>query len=77
MMWQDILVGVGEWIFIISLLFSIFSKDKPSIYTSLTTGLVLTAFSISFFTLNLYISAISSFGCAICWYILFIQKWMT
>ncbi|MFW6283209.1 MAG: hypothetical protein ACOC1P_04125 [Minisyncoccales bacterium] len=74
MIWQDLVISIGEWIFIVSLMFSIFSKNKPSIYTSLTTGIVLTFFGISFFTLNLYMAGVSSLGCAICWYILFVQK---
>lgn len=74
MIWQDIVISAGQWIFIIALIPSIFSQNKPDIRTSLMTAIVLTAFSFTFFTLDLVIGGISSLGTATCWWILFIQK---
>lgn len=74
MIWQDIVISIGQWIFVISLVFSIVSKDKPSIWTSIITGIVLTSFSFSFITLGMMVAGISSLATATCWYILFFQS---
>ena len=61
--------------FIIALLPSIFSKDKPAIATSLITGTVLTIFAFTFATLSLWLSAVSTMFVSIVWFILAFQKW--
>ena len=75
-MWQDWLLGVGAWVFIIALIPAIKGKqsDKPPKSTSLMTGGVLTVYVVCMLTLGLIISAISTGGTALCWWILFFQK---
>jgi len=74
MIWQDIVISVGQWIFIIALMPSIFSQNKPDVKTSLITAIVLTVFGFTFLTLNLIIGGLSGLGTAFCWWILFVQK---
>ena len=75
MSWQDIVFTVGSFIFTIALIPAIKSKDKPPIKTSLTTSLVLFAFVVCYVSLGFYVSAISGGLTAICWFILFLQKY--
>ena len=76
MSWQDMVIAIGSWIFIVALLPSIFSQNKPDVKTSIMTAVVLTVYGFVFFTLGLIFSAISGMGTAVCWWILFIQKIM-
>ena len=56
MVWQDIVLSVGAWIFFIALIPSIKSRDKPAIMTSLPTGIVLVIFALTYATLGLWLS---------------------
>ena len=73
MIWQDVVIGVGNWIFVLALIPSIISNKKPAIATSLITAVVVTVFSYCFFTLELYHSMISSIAVGVSWWILFLQ----
>jgi hypothetical protein len=72
--WQDLVFMAGNVLFSVSLLPSIFSKDKPSIWTSLPTALMLTAFCVALFTLDLVKGAAAQAFTALAWWILFLQK---
>ena len=74
MAWQDFVFAGGQWVFIIALLPSILGKDKPALSTSVMTSVVLVAFAVSFATLSLWISAVSTACSAAAWVILGIQK---
>lgn len=74
MSWQEIVLAAGQVIFIIALLPSIFSKDKPEIWTSILTGAVALSISITYTTLSLEAAAISAFFNFVAWSILAIQK---
>ncbi|MFP4616740.1 MAG: hypothetical protein ACLFNR_01085 [Candidatus Paceibacterota bacterium] len=73
MIWQDIVLSVGQWVFILALLPSIFSSEKPAILTSLITGLVLAVFAFTFYTLELLASAVSTACVSLTWAILVFQ----
>jgi len=73
-MWQDWVIATGQWLFILALVPTLLSKDKPNKYSSLMTGTILLSFVVSFWSLSLLYSAASSFLVAVCWYILFLQK---
>ena len=73
MKWQDIILGVGGFIFSISLLPSIFGEGKPEMLTSLLTATVLTVFAITYFSLKLRLAALSTILTAICWWVLLVQ----
>jgi hypothetical protein len=74
MSWQEIVLAIGQIVFIIALLPSIFSKDKPDIWTSILTGTVALSISITYTTLSLKAAAISAFFNFVAWSILAIQK---
>jgi len=73
MIWQDIVIGIGNWIFVLALIPSIVSDKKPALVTSIITAIVVTVFAYCFFTLELYHSMISSAAVGVCWWILFLQ----
>lgn len=74
MSWQETVLAVGQVVFIIALLPSIFSTDKPEIWTSILTGTVALSISITYTTLSLKAAAISAFFNFVAWTILAIQK---
>lgn len=74
MTWQAIVLTLGQVVFIIALFPSIFSKDKPEIWTSILTGTVALSISVTYTTLSLKLAAISAFFNFVAWAILAIQK---
>ena len=76
MAWQDIVLSVGQWVFIIALLPSVFGKDKPAFSSSVITGGVLGVFALTFATLSLWVSAFSTTLVSITWFVLAVQKYL-
>ena len=76
MTWQDIVLSIGQWIFVIALLPSVFGKDKPAFSSSLITGAVLAVFAFTFATLSLWVSAFSTSLVSITWFVLAAQKYL-
>ena len=74
MQWQDWVFSIGSWIFIIALIPTIKGKDKPQLSTSLITGTILATFAVAYFTLELWLSTISTIGTSLSWFILAYQK---
>ena len=74
MIWQDVVIMVGCFGLAVALLPSIFSKAKPARSTCLLSAVILTAFTVSFGTLGLWLSTAAEAVAALCWYILLIQK---
>lgn len=75
MHWQDIILSVGQYIFVIALLPSVFGKDKPALSSSLLTGSILAVFSVVYATLGLWSSTIASVVVAVTWFILAWQQY--
>ncbi len=71
--WQDVVLMIGGFIFAPSLIVSIVNNVKIPIATSLPTALVLTAFVWCFTTLKFRLAALATSLTAICWYILLIM----
>ena len=69
--WQDIVLMIGGFIFAPSLLVSIINKAVIPTATSLPTALVLTVFVACYLTLGLRLAAFSTGVTALCWYALF------
>ena len=69
--WQDIVLMIGGFIFAPSLIVSIVNNVEMPIATSLPTALVLTAFVGCYITLKLRLAAIATSLTAICWFVLF------
>lgn len=73
--WQDWVLTLGQLVFFFALLPSVFSQEKPHPSTSLLTGSVLLVFAVTFSTLDLLWSAITSGLVAVTWLTLFGQYW--
>ena len=74
LIWQDIVLMMGGFIFAPSLVVSIVQKTDIPIMTSLPTALVLTAFVFCYLTLKLRLAALATSLTALCWYILFFME---
>ncbi|HEY4473962.1 MAG TPA: hypothetical protein VI957_02275 [Candidatus Paceibacterota bacterium] len=75
MAWQDIILSVGQYIFVIALLPSVFGGDKPALSSSLLTGFVLAIFSAVYASLDLWSSTIASAIVATTWFVLAWQQY--
>ena len=74
MSWQDIVLSVGSWIFIIALFPSLLGKDKPPVSTSFLTGGILLIYALTYITLHLWLSIASTGILALAWLWLGVQK---
>jgi hypothetical protein len=74
MIWQDVVLGGAQIFFAVSLLPSVFSKDKPALATSIMTSFMLYVICFVNYTLNLYGAAAGLFLVASLWGILAFQK---
>jgi hypothetical protein len=72
--WQDIVISVGAIIFALALWPSILSKDKPALWTSLVTGIVLFVFALTYGSLSLWYAAATTAITASLWIVLVVQK---
>ena len=72
--WQDGVIAFGQVIFFASLLFTVFSKEKPSLWTSIPTGIVLIIYAYTFFTLKLWYGGGMSALVAVTWLVIGCQK---
>lgn len=61
-------------VFIIALLPSVFSSDKPEIWTSIITGTVALSIAVTYVTMSLPVAAVSAFFNFVFWSILALQK---
>lgn len=75
MNWQDLVFFAGGWVFVISLIPTLKGKQKPEVITSVTTSTILFAFTVSFATLGLWLSASSNLATAIAWAVLAYQRY--
>jgi hypothetical protein len=71
---QDIILTGGFLIFIVALIPSVISKDKPALLTSLPTGIVTVVFVGVYVSLNLWYSAVTTALLAVMWLVLAAQK---
>jgi hypothetical protein len=69
----DYLFGIGSLFFVVALIPSIISKNKPHPGTSLITAAILYMFATIYVGMYLEFAAIVTYVTAICWSILFIQ----
>ncbi len=74
MHWQQTILAIGQVVFIIALLPSVFSNDKPEIWTSIITGSVALSIAITYTTMSLPVAAVSAFFNFVFWAILATQK---
>jgi hypothetical protein len=75
MAWQDIILSIGNFIFVIALLPSVFGPDKPALSSSLLTGAVLSCFTVIYASLALWTATIAVGLSAFVWFVLAYQQW--
>ena len=74
MIWQDVVLMIGGFVFSIALIPSIRGKQKPAKSSCLLTGSALTVYSIVYFTLGLWLACVSGVLTALAWWILLFQR---
>ena len=77
MHWQDVVLTIGQVIFIIALFPSILSKDKPALQTCMLTSAVAFSIAVVYLTLSIPFAAISAALNGTLWLVLAVQKWRT
>ena len=75
MHWQELVFFLGQMIFNISLLPSIFSKDKPALITSMLTATVIFVYVFVYGSLSLWLTGISVGTTGLLWAVLAYQKY--
>ncbi len=75
MHWQDIVISVGQYIFALALLPSIFSADKPALSSSVLTSVIIIVFGVVYGTLGMWSSVVASAVLAVGWSVLAFQKY--
>ncbi|HEX5744574.1 MAG TPA: hypothetical protein VFX84_03965 [Candidatus Saccharimonadales bacterium] len=73
MVWQDYVIAVAQIGFVIALIPTLRSKNKPPVATSFMTVVLLTVISFCMLTLHLYFSAITALAIDITWLTIGIQ----
>lgn len=76
MNWQDYVLSAGSLVFAVALIPSITSKNKPSIFTSSITVVVLLVFALVYLSLSLLFAAATVFVTSILWAVLAVQKYL-
>lgn len=74
MSWQEVVLAVGQILFLVALIPSILTDDKPEIWTSLMTGAVALSISITYLTLHIKLASVMAFLNFVAWGILAVQK---
>lgn len=74
MSWQDLVLTAGSIAFLIALLPSVLSDDKPARATSLLTGAVLLVFAGVYASLELWFTTVVTTATGLLWLTLFVQK---
>ena len=73
MIWQDIVLAIGGFGFVIALIPSIRTSNKPDWKSSLMTGSILLIFTICYATLGLWLAFCSTLLVSACWFLLLYQ----
>lgn len=68
-------MALGQVVFILALLPSVFSSDKPEIWTSIITGSVALSIAITYITMAIPVAAVSAFFNFVFWSVLAVQKY--
>lgn len=74
MSWQDIVLSIGNVVFSVALLPSVFGKSKPAFSTSLMTGTTLLVFAVVYASLDLWVAMSVTIIGASLWLLLAFQK---
>jgi len=74
--WQDVVLGIGSFIFAVALIPSVMSDHKPALWTSILSSVVLVAFVATYASLSLWYATFSTSLTALLWGILALQKFV-
>lgn len=75
MIWQDLVLTVGQLCFFAALIPTIRAKEKPAFKTGLITAVVLTVYIPTFWTLKVYLSVFCTILLTGGWWVLTYQSW--
>jgi hypothetical protein len=71
--WQDVIFAAGEIVFMLSLLPSVFSEQKPAPLTSIATALMLCLFLFVHASYKLWMAFTLCTATIALWFVLFLQ----
>ncbi len=74
MRWQDIVISICQIFFVVAMIPSIRSNDKPAFSTSVMNVILVGIIVVCLFTLNLWFSSITAAMVGLTWSVLAIQK---
>jgi hypothetical protein len=76
MKWQDIVLSIGQWVFIIALIPTLLSKkDKPPVSSSILTGFFLAVYTSVYASYHLWTALVSDSILALVWFTIAYQKY--
>lgn len=75
MIWQDIVLSIGQWIFVLALVPALLSKDKPPFISSMLTGSILVTYVGVYMSFELWTAAVSTLLLSVVWLTLALQKY--
>ena len=73
-MWQDKVISACQFLFLVALIPSIISEEKPALWSCILTALLLTVIAFTQWTLHLYFSMVSGISIASGWWVLTYQQ---
>ena len=74
MIWQDIVLMIGGFVFAVALLPSVLGKHKPAASSSIATMIVLHIFCAVYVTLDLWLTFGATLITSTLWLVLAVQK---
>ncbi len=74
MQWQDIVISICQICFVIALMPSVLSKDKPAAATSIMNVVLVSIITACLFSLGLWFSGATAAMVGITWVVLAVQK---
>jgi hypothetical protein len=75
MSWQDLVLTVGQVIFVIALIPTVVGKDKPALQTSVLTSAVSFSFMAVYVSLSVPFASMTAALNGSMWLVLAVQKW--
>lgn len=75
MQWQELVFGLGTWVFIAALIPTIRGEQKPEISTSMTNAITITAFVIAWASQDFWFSVLPATILSGAWFLLAQQRW--
>jgi len=75
MSWQDLVLTVGQVIFVIALVPTVVGKDKPALQTSVLTSAVSFSFMAVYVSLSVPFASMTAALNGSMWLVLAVQKW--